>query len=251
MISEKYFIENYRSFWDEIFPGITNFVRKINKLKTKDCVIEETGVIKSTQQQPELIGFVNDIAFYYFEKEMQNSNIKLDEDVTILFVDLQNQKKYKFYNNTYIKDMNILYEFEVIGDIKQALIKKYKDKNPIIFPEFYGCGSINQVSGDIIYSDTLVEVKARSDKSEKAKSAGFRSDDLIQLFIYGALYYSEQRTDNKSRYGTIKNFELFNPRLGYCWKDDIETISEQISGGSSTDVFDEIIRFISYTNTSL
>jgi len=251
MISEKYFIENYRSFWDEIFPGITNFVRKINKLNTKNSVIEEIGTIKSKQKQNELIGFVNDIAFYYFENEIKSGNIKIDEDVTVLFVDLQSQKKYKFYNDAFIKDTQILYELDVISDIKQALVNRYINKKPTIFPEFYGCGSINQVTGDIFYSDTLVEVKARGDKSEKAITAGFRSDDIIQLFIYGALYYSEQRTENISRYGELKKFELFNPRLGYIWKDDIETISEQISGGSSTDVFDEIIRFLSYTNTSL
>lgn len=252
MISEKYFIENYRNFWEEIFPGITNYMRRINKLNDIDCVIEDLGPIKAEQKRPELVGFVNDIAFYIFEKVYNDKNYFLSStEIIKAFEFIKSLNKNKYFFDVLKSNEYILEEFKTIEQIKQKLADRYNSKKPKIHPEFFGCGFLNQVYGDLLYSNTLVEIKARSEKSDKGRSAGFRSDDLIQLFIYGALYYSERREEKTTRYGQIEEFELFNPRLGYCWRENIETISENISGGSSIDLFDEIVRFLSYTNTSL
>jgi len=253
MISEKNFIEQYKNFWDELFPGITNYLRKINKREIFGSVIEEEGEIKSEQNSSDLVGYVNDIAFRFFESELKSKKYDITEKNTLkAYSDFKKLHKYKHFQIKQTDDEQILKEVGVVTELKNKLSSRYKNRCPIIHPQFFGCGFQNEVYGDIIYEDSLVEVKARGKKSEKSKSAGFRRDDLIQLFIYAALYFSEQREERaQPRYGIINCFELYNPRLGCCWKENVDIISENISGGSAADVYDEIIRFLSYTNTSL
>ncbi|MEM9546273.1 MAG: hypothetical protein AAGA77_09870 [Bacteroidota bacterium] len=258
MISEKKFIAQYKNFWNEIFPGLNNYIRKINRRNVSNdengdkSVLEEEGEL-SIQINTDLIGFVNDIAFAFFDSEINGKKLRITKKSVIQeYEKIKRLHKYRYFRNPDKDGSSIADEIQLIRKIKERLIKKYAEHQPFVAPNFYGCGFQNEVFGDIIYKETLVEVKARGNKSEKGISAGFLSRDIIQLFIYAALYFSEQREERiEPRFGQLLNFELYNPRIGCTWHENIDIVAENISGGSSTDIFDEIIRFLSYTTTSL
>lgn len=58
-----------------------------------------------------------------------------------------------------------------------------------------------------------------------------------------------QRQVKSSR--SIERFQLFNPRTGFLWESDVEGVAFALGGCSSTDIYSEIINFISSDNKSL
>lgn len=262
MISEKYFIENYKFFWDELFPGVQDYIRKLNKIddtsESKISIINLESKIDNIDSDSSLVGIVNDISFRFFEMNKNKASYNIEKDTEKLFREFKTLKRYQNIS----ENANLINEIETISALTSNLIERFeKFKNINIFPLFYGCGILNEVKGDVIYENTLVEIKARGQKRKRtkkienqndlSKSAGFKSEDLFQLFIYASLYYSENSRTKEFRYGEILRFELFNPRLLIYWNESIETVARNISGGSAIDVYDEILRFIGRTNMSL
>lgn len=83
------------------------------------------------------------------------------------------------------------------------------------FPAFPGCGWVDDCAGDIFGSGTLFEVKA----GERL----FRSIDLRQILIYGALDFAGKT------YGVI-NVCLVNPRMGVFWHESLDNFVRILLG---------------------
>jgi hypothetical protein len=130
-----------------------------------------------------------------------------------------------------------LIDFKLIKWISDSLIKNYsKVYKRTIRPKFKGCGILFETEGDIIYSNTLAEIKA-GDRN-------FGILDIRQLYVYLAL-------NNISPSYEINMIELFNPRTGILWNEYVDIVSENIAGTPTIEILYEIISFISNENKSL
>lgn len=237
MISEKTFIKYYSSFWEQLLPGIDHYVRMINSgLK------ERLFVPIVLEDIPTRRAIINGIAFNLFYKfkiedcNYKNLNLNSEELVKIK---KSEARKMSFLNNA--KDFeNDLNENEliIIKELTSRLIIFSSEKKGLkIYPEFQGCGLLFNCYGDILFDETLIEVKAGN--------SSFGRHDLYQLLIYGALNHISGKNI------TLSNFELINIRTGVQWKENIESVCEIIGGASSSEIYSEIVNFISNNYRSI
>ena len=99
-----------------------------------------------------------------------------------------------------------------------------------IDPKFDGCGFINESYGDLISDDKLIEIKSGERR--------FNLTDLRQVLIYLVLnHYSKQPFN-------ISSIELFNPRMGIAFAEEVENFCLNISALNSQELFSEIQKFI-------
>lgn len=239
MITELAFIRTYNNFWKTLFPGSDDYIRLINSGLT-----ERFEKPISIEDVPSRRALINSIAFSIFEKfiekEISTSNIdKLNPSSLFLkktiSAEIKNLANLNFGEKISNKLSNE--ELAIIKIITKRLINRYASKVELITsPLFSGCGLLFESKGDIIHKNTLVEIKAGQ--------RSFSVQDLRQLFVYLAL-------NHQSKEYKIKSIELCNPRTGFYWTDKIDIVSENISGASSIEIFNEIISFISNDNRSL
>lgn len=240
MISERSFAKGYSSFWNELLPGSSSYVRLINT-GLKDSVyapIEKKDI-------PGRRALVNGISFEVF-REVIKGRIEFDN---VKGIDLKEkileeivEKELKFlkridYAGEYDKGMGIN-EISIIKEMSRRLIlqfRRYKDL--VFYPKFKGCGIIFEVTGDLMYLDTLAEIKAGE--------RNFSILDLRQLFIYGALNHA--MVESKQ----INKFHLFNPRTGIVWLENVDTVAENLSGSGINYVYSEIINYVSEVKYSI
>jgi hypothetical protein len=125
------------------------------------------------------------------------------------------------------------------GNLEEAtalanrLLKHFSDWSGAaeIQPLLPGVGLLNSCHPDLIYGDTLVEIKMGN--------SGFRSDDIRQLLVYYCLW----RECSPSR--TINRLCLVNPRRGISWEFPVETLVQIISGNSVQEFVQELLDFVS------
>jgi hypothetical protein len=241
MSTELSIINGYSRFWEELFIGSKIYIPIMNKQEAEKA-FEPLDIEDIPQRRP----LINEIAFSIFEKfclkELDNNyvqNLNLDDT---LLRKLHQEKLINLYEIIYLgrsftHDL-IEDELTIIKEMAQRLIKTFSDREGLkVSPTFAGCGIVHEARGDIYYKETLVEVKA-GDRN-------FKSQDIRQLFIYGALNSKQQEPLD------IKYFQLFNPRTGLIWEEEIGAIAWKIAGSSPFEVFNELIEFISSDYRSL
>lgn len=99
-----------------------------------------------------------------------------------------------------------------------------------VFPRFPGCGFVDESQGDILVGNTLYEIKSAA--------RTFRLVDFRQLLVYLALNISSQTYE-------ISNIGLFNPRTGDYVEIAVQEFAQSISGKHATELFAEIVAFLS------
>jgi hypothetical protein len=102
-------------------------------------------------------------------------------------------------------------------------------------PSFAGCGLLSACQGDLLIGQTLYEVKA--------VDRGFHQPDVRQLVIYCALNFAAPRYD-------IRRVGLINPRQGTFFRSDLEWLVQNLSGQESSELFYEILDFLSTESVS-
>lgn len=239
MISELTFIRSYNTFWNSLFPGGDDYIRLINS-----ALVERFDKPLNIDDIPNRRALINGISFSLFEIHAQNqikiSDIdELSSDNKLLKRIVDKEKK-SLSNLKYgVNFLNTINEQElkVVKSISKRLIQQYMKKQPLkVRPSFKGCGLIFEATGDIVYGDTLSEIKS-GDRN-------FSIQDLRQLFVYLAL-------NHQSKDFPLSKVELCNPRTGVIWEEYIDIVSENIAGSATIEVYNEIINFISNNNRSL
>lgn len=91
-----------------------------------------------------------------------------------------------------------------------------------------GIGMLDACHPDVLQGRSLVEVKM--------SKSSFRSMDLKQTLVYGALAYG-----NGIR---IDQIALVNPRLGLSWRFRLERLVEEIAETTPPRLFESMIRFM-------
>jgi hypothetical protein len=102
-------------------------------------------------------------------------------------------------------------------------------------PSFAGCGLLSACEGDLLIGQTLYEVKA--------VGRGFHQPDVRQLVIYCALNFAAPRYD-------IRQVGLINPRQGTFFCSDLEWLVQNLSGQESSELFYDILDFLSTESVS-
>lgn len=239
MISELGFIRSYNTFWKSLFPGGDDYVRLINS-----SLGEKFDKPLTFDDIPNRRALINGISFSLFEllslKNIKTTDIdKLSTESSLLKEILLIEKK-ALSNLRFGEKLSTKIneeELKVIKSISKRLFDQYSRKHQLkVRPKFKGCGIIFEANGDIVYSNTLSEIKA-GDRN-------FNIQDIRQLYVYLAL-------NHQSKEYIINQIELCNPRTGVIWREYIDVVSGNIAGSSTIEVCNEIINFISNDNRSL
>lgn len=234
MISELLFCRYFTSFWTELLPGGDHYIKLINSgLKERYCPPLDFS------EDPEKRSLINVMANELFSRIM-NENLEKDvllslnesskllreiqnKSISFLSPALTNPSSHEPINETEVK--------VIIGICKNMISRFSENKNLVLSPKFPGCGLVENCEGDIIEETTLIEIKA-GDRN-------FSILDIRQLLVYGALNYISY-----SPY-KIEKFGLFNPRRGIQWSENIDVISNSLSGTTIGDLYTEIINYLS------
>jgi hypothetical protein len=96
-------------------------------------------------------------------------------------------------------------------------------------PIFSGCGFVDRSEGDIVRGATLFEVKT--------VERPFRGNDVRQLITYCALNALAPKC-------LVNKIGVYNPRRGVYFELDLDTVTREISGKMSGELFEEIYQAI-------
>lgn len=235
MISEATFAKKFTSFWNEMLPNSKNYVRLIN-----GGLIEAVYEPFETADRKNNTALVNVLSFSMF-RALSNKAHTLDELSSKLFFDgklfdaLLQQSLHYLSRFSYGKDCELPLSSKEkiqISQLFRLLCVRYiaDGQKTIVDPSFDGCGYINQSYGDLISNDRLVEIKSGERR--------FSVTDIRQVVIYLVLnHYSNNPKD-------LKYVELFNPRMGISFCEEIESFCKNISALSSQVLYSEIQKFI-------
>lgn len=106
----------------------------------------------------------------------------------------------------------------------------------VIRPQFPGCGFLAASEGDILSDETLFVVSV-------GQKPIFSIGDLRLLIVHAAL-------NNWSDTFTVNEAGLLNPRVGVYFRWEIERLIPFVSGKHSTELFSELIDFVTSAGIS-
>lgn len=238
MISELTFSRKFTSFWNQLLPNANNFIRIIN-----GSLIEDIYPPLDDSANRANNVFVNECAFNLY-KAIQNSSIDRNvlsvqdlfhsADFQTIFEQTKEYLKRFSYGSNFKLPLSMI-EYNTIREIAKSIFFRYGMANQVeVSPHFDGCGVINNSYGDICYSNVLVEIKSGDRK--------FSVYDLRQILIYFTLnFYSKNKRN-------IKNFELFNPRMGITYSDSIVNLCKELAFIQPEELYFEIMNSITEEN---
>lgn len=221
MISEVNFAKNHSSFWTEYTPWSKDYVHSLNS-----GLVEHLYASLEEKDDPKYRSVNNVMAFTLFKNiACMNNN-----DIDNAFV--ESVKILKNYPRTNLDTYQLAdpINCRTIKAISDRLIYRYKDKNTIFYPQFNGCGILDNCQGDLFSNQTLIEIKA-GDRNITVQ-------DLRQLLIYSALNWLSGACN-------IYYIELFNPRTGHLWNASIQEFISSISDLSMEELFEQIGKYLS------
>lgn len=221
MISVTTLSRGYSSLWSQVTPWLSGYVSYINQggLKRVETPIESNDA-------PSFRAINNSVAFYQFfnvvhyQINLNDFDAAIDKAITHLYHLPRNN-----IENYVLSDENS----SVIQAQVARMMSRYSDVNPILHPQFPGCGIILNAEGDFKYNQTLVEIKAGE--------RDIYPSDIKQLIVYGAL----NSIASDSHY--IDHFELYNPRQGMLYREDVKTLGLLISDRSTEEIYAAICDF--------
>jgi hypothetical protein len=221
MISEISFSRGYSSFWIEQTPWLNDYVSFLNK-----GIAERVFLPIEIMDDPSHRSINNVIAFTLFKNTVLQNKIDLKQSLKEAIKIIKNYPRNNLDTYKLTKDYKRIIQIQ-----SNRLVQLYKSEKPTFYPQFAGCGILENCQGDLLYGNTLVEIKAGE--------RGITPTDIRQLIIYSALSWLSK--DKKE----IENIELFNPRQGIYWKENIADCVLSISNVSMEDLFDQISKYLS------
>lgn len=230
MIDASQFAASYTAFWNEYTPACEQFVRNLNLYDTKHYARPIVPYDKIKRAQ-----FVAEFAFSMFAERVgtqidskKRMSAAYKATVSRMAAFSGGQGLHRRLTNA--EDYEL---FELYDQIERFF--GYKNDHLIIRPRFKGCGFIDESEGDIIYNNTLLEIKT--------VERGFRSSDIRQLVTYSALeFFSKNKRFDK--------IGLLNPRRGVYCIYDISFVCSEISGLPGTSLLDLIGNIVSSGQSS-
>jgi hypothetical protein len=232
VISERVFSTQYSSFWSDLVPLGTNFVRSIN---LKYINSYAPAIMNRTSSSRRAL--INEMASRVYALAIANgqSVATTVNDESLLGSATREAQQYitslpgfstKRLNRPSAEEIKEVRELAT--SMERYFIVFEPGAKGLIAPKFWGCGIINQCEGDIICGDTLYEIKAGDRK--------FRYVDFKQVLTYLGLNHA-------SKQYALASVGLLNPRHCTYIKLSIEQLCNELVGRNSIDVLGEIVRF--------
>ncbi|MFL7011663.1 hypothetical protein [Enterovibrio norvegicus] len=239
MISEITFSKKFTAFWNQILPNSKNYIRLINAGLTERVYEPLTPARRKNN-----IALINVISFELV-KAVVERKLTIDDVSEKYFF---KSDEFKFISDSsvsflskfsYGNEVELPLDSDEINEVLvlyKAIYSRYvaNSKTVQVEPEFSGCGFINQANGDIACDGTLIELKSGE--------RNFSVMDLRQTLTYCALNHFMKAPL------IIEKIELFNPRMGIAYSEDIESFCQNLSALSSRELFSEIQNFITDIN---
>lgn len=232
MISATTFAGMFTSFWKECLPRSRDFVTAANR----SSKVFSPRV--NNRVTPGFHGDVSEIAFRLFTASLTDELIlsnqrrmtsKVREICGPRLVALGHFGRSGRKGLTVVGKEIFDEAFEIATRLT-AFMKRKRTERLIVSPRFAGCGFIDNAEGDVLAGRTLYEIKSADQK--------FRSVDFRQLLVYLALNHA-------ARSHVINRIGLLNPRIGDYIEFDVPQLTSLISGMPPTELFAEIINFVS------
>lgn len=232
MISERKFATSFTSFWRELLPMGDAFLRRTNLTKSrfKDPLQRVT--------RPERRALVNELGFRLLGGAVHDGKI-VEDDLPEELVDKLAYQAAEYISSLRNPTGEIIpvpdkverrEAFTIFGRLKGFFQSPSVNDALLVSPVFNGCGIVQQCKADVLYGETLYEVKAGE--------RDFRLVDVRQLIVYCALNHVVPNY-------TIKKVGVVNPRLGVFFRIDIDELVESMTGTSAVELFEEITAFLS------
>lgn len=220
MISEVNFARNYSAFWFEYAPWLKNYVNSVNT-----GFADRLYPPLNSKDEPKYRSINNVVSFTLFKNIILENNNSLTQAYADSLIILNNYPRTNL--TTYqLTTPNV----DIITSMSEKLIERYK-KTPITFyPQFNGCGILDNCQGDLLQNNTLIEIKAGE--------RNITASDLRQILIYTALNWLANKKN-------ISDVELFNPRMGMVWQTSLVDFVSSISDLSMEDLFEQIGKHLS------
>lgn len=219
MIPVTFLSRSFPSFWMSATPWLNTYVSFVNRGQ-----LERFDTPVSYPDEPEFRAINNTVAFYLFLESYRRGAIPKDitsafyqAKIALQFLPRNNLEKYSMGDN----------DRKQIIEQTRRLLMCYRQKDILAHPEFPGCGIILSTKGDIVYDDTLVEIKAGE--------RNLAPSDIRQLLIYLSLNFAGGNVFD------LKQVEILNPRQGLRYSQEIEDLCRNISDKTSEELFSEII----------
>ena len=234
MISEKVFIKNYTGFWNSLFPLYNAFMKGV----ILECSQHNWDIELITSGRR--FSFLSEVGFQIFalckEHQISLSDITYNCD---LYKQVEGRcyQKFKLFHDddTTIRDSLSENEFGDAIKITQSLVRKFSGNTVTVNPHFAGCGIIDTCYGDVITNNTLYEIKS--------VTRNFNIVDFRQLITYCALNHVSKKYN-------VSSIGLYNPKRNMTYKIDLELFASAIAGATISDIYWDIVNFISCDDTS-
>ena len=231
MIDASVFASSYNSFWKTNSPTFEHFVRQIN-LNGKRRVDPPMDV--SLSKNNSLIAELG-FSLFFHEKRNRDAETKLGRDAIHDFSYSDAVHRISAFGKSGVHGFELTEgEFKESETISRRLSQFFNAtllaEEIFLRPIFSGCGYIDASEGDIIFGDTLFEVKT--------VHRPVRGIDVKQLLTYAALNFSDKKFK-------IDMIGIFNPRLGICWSSSVEDVCQSVSGLSSQQFLSTLVQTIS------
>lgn len=225
VIDATRFSSTFTAFWGTATPTCEHLVRKINtRLFTREFPPLEH---KSDRNR----SLVAEFGFSLYVV-MRDHSIPKSRDRTAIAIaeeDARRRIKLLVERDETSDELSADERLEA-QEIARRLFASFPAWRILLRPVFEGCGYVDASEGDVIYGDTLYEIKT-VDRS-------FRSNDIRQLIVYAAL-------NALKPVSPIRKIGVVNPRRGTTFALPLEYVSREISGKSSSELFEDIYQAIS------
>ena len=230
MIGATRFASAYGSFWKNATPTIDLFVRKINL-----DLYERVEPPADYQVEPTRSALIAETAFALFDQQS-----RYDGDRTNFFENFveraasEARRRLALLNVKHIAGVLNAEELNAVEELFRRLSSFFSERNGrrlVVRPNFPGCGFIDRSEADVIYDNTLFEVKTVERNS--------RSVDIKQLITYAML-------NHKSESYIIRDIGIYNPRRGTEFSTSLDDVCFEISGVSAI----ELLELVAYSVAS-
>ncbi len=232
MIDASTFCTAYHAFWNTNTPTCEHFVRRLN-LGGLDRFARPMADLKTAKRR----ALIAEYAFSKFvalkRAEMVRGQAKSSREIEQEAWREAELRLAPYVGKGLLLDRNLnadeLSDAEMIATRLLGFFSN-SDRRLFLRPVFAGCGFIDASEGDVIFEDTIYEIKTVERQ--------FRSNDIRQTITYAALNYVS------AQYKVAK-IGLLNPRSGQYCDIELEHVCAEISGRSTQDLLSIIIDAIS------
>lgn len=232
MIDATSFANSFNAFWHAYTPTCEHFVRRLNLdgLNRFERPMPKSGTSKRR-------ALIAEYAFSLFIEEMKDNVVDGEGrsgDAIKEAAWLATEMRLAPYvrqglelNRNFNED-----ESHEINEISNRLVRFFIEPNrlPVLRPRFSGCGFVDASEGDIIFGQTIYEIKT--------VDRPFRSNDIRQTITYAALNFASGQFE-------IRAVGLYNPRRSQFCDIDLDLVCSEISGRPAQELLALVIQAIS------